>query len=87
MNLPRHPALALVAALCAVSAHAAPSSKAAAAETAAARQERAARADIAEKQNRLFEEKGIAVDAPVRQSTTIVDLPQDETDAPNAVKQ
>lgn len=84
MNPSRHASLALVAALCAVSAHAAPTQTTA--DSAAARQERAARADIAEKQNRLFEEKGIAVDAPVRQSTTIVDLPQDETDAPNTVK-
>ena len=86
MNLSRHPYLALVAALCAVSAHAAPTTKAEAAETAAARQDRAARAEFVEKQKKLFEEKGIAVDAPVRQSSTLVELPQDETDAPNAVQ-
>jgi hypothetical protein len=86
MNLSRHPYLALVAALCALPVHATPTSKAAVAETAAARQERAARAEFVEKQKKLFEEKGIAVDAPVRQSSTIVELPQDETDAPNAVQ-
>ncbi len=86
MKLSSHPYLALVVALCALPMHATPASKAAAAETAAAQQERAARADYIEKQKKLFEEKGIAVDAPAQQSSTIVDLPQDEADAPNAVK-
>ena len=85
MKLPRHCHWALAAALCALSAHAA-DPKSTPADTAAARQERAARAEFLDKQKQLFEEKRIAVDAPARDSAPILDLPQEESDTPGAVK-
>lgn len=82
----RHPYLALLMALSALPALAAPTSKSDPADTAAAQKERAARAEFIERQKQLFEEKRIAVDAPVRESAPLIDLPQDEADAPNTVQ-
>ncbi|QBE66786.1 hypothetical protein [Pseudoduganella lutea] len=85
MNIQRHRHWALAAALCALSAHAA-EPKSTPAETPAAQQERAARAEFLDKQKQLFEEKRITVDAPARDSTPVLDLPQEESDTPGAVK-
>ncbi|WP_338761005.1 hypothetical protein [Massilia sp. METH4] len=61
-------------------------SKAAAIETAAAKQERAERAAFLEKQKAIADERGTAVEPPARGAVTVIDMPQDETDAPGAVK-
>lgn len=69
-----------------LAANAAPASKATAADTAAAQRERAERAAFLEKQKALAEEKGVAADAPAASSTVIMAMPQDEADAPGAVR-
>ena len=91
MNITRQRLLTLVALpvtvlpLLALPAHAG-TSKAAAIETAAAKQDRAERAAFLEKQKALAEERGVAVEAHPKASATVIDMPQDETDAPGAVK-
>jgi hypothetical protein len=69
------------------SAHAAPAAKTDPSATAAARKERAERAAFQAKQRALAEDKGIAVDSQAQASSPILDLPQEEADAPGAVKQ
>ncbi|MBB3219516.1 hypothetical protein [Pseudoduganella umbonata] len=87
MNIPRLGQWGLASLLCALSAYAAADTRTAATDTAAARKERAARADHLDKQKKLFEENRIGSDAPARESAPVVDLPQEEADAPGAVKQ
>jgi hypothetical protein len=78
-------ALALALCIPFVLAHAAPADQAPVSETPAAKAARAEREAVAEKQKQLFDDKNIPVE-PQAGPTTLIDLPQDEADAPGAVK-
>lgn len=89
MNIPtlrRRAAFAALFAAFSLTASAAPAAKMDPSATAAAQKERAERAAFLARQKALAEEKGIAVDSQPQESAPIVDLPQEEADAPGAVK-
>lgn len=56
------------------------------ADSRAAQEARATREAVTEKQKQLFDEKNIPVETQARPTTTPLDLPQDEADAPGAVQ-
>lgn len=85
-SLRRRAAFAAFLAAFSFTVSAAPAAKTDPSTTTAAQKERAERAAFLAKQKALAEEKGIAVDGQPQASAPIVDLPQEEADAPGAVK-
>lgn len=77
-------ALALAASIPAVCA--AQAGKPPAGDSQGAKEARNKRDALAEKQKQIFEEKNIPVETPEARSTTLIDLPPDEADAPGAVE-